>query len=344
MSLQFLKNSLKAIGDLLHSEVWLLKGTEINSKQICTLLYSGKEVHKNYIISLLFEDQHTETALGKISAYHLRRLISHHKNKYDLVCVEGLKLQQWLYQKPCDFFIPMWLQSGVDIPLQARSRSIKDELRRLKKYKLSYRIATTEVEFKHFYHQMYLPTMAKRHAERTIAMDYEAMMQELKINNGQLLLVIMEDLPIAGSIIRMKTKTPNLWSTGILNGDTDYRKTGVTSATYVFCANHLAEHGFKEMDMGLSRAFLSDGVLLYKKKWNSRFSIKGQRGFILKIMNFNKATRSFLKVHPFVHQKNKFLITAVFSEQKQPSPETISKLKSKYHLTGVDQFRHYPLN
>jgi hypothetical protein len=339
--MHLLKTIFKAFSAFWKTEVWELSGLEPQSKTTCTVIYAGHEVHKNYIANLIYNGAHAETLLGTYNFWALRRLINRTKVQYDLVFIEGQNLQQWWYQSANDFFIPLWLGAKAAIPLKVTNRSTKDDTRRIRKYNLDYRLAHTVAEYDHFYHNMYLPSMAQRHEDRAIIMAYDKMMTEITLNGAQLLLVTLDEQTIAGTIILRHGSTPTLWSTGILNADPDYWKTGVASASYVFCAQYLAEQGYKEMDMGLSRAFLSDGVLQYKKKWNARFTAVGRSGFILKVNSLTPASKGFLQRHPFVHRTQDAIYGVVCFESDSETEETLAKKRSRYDLSGFNACRFF---
>ncbi len=341
---QQVKNIIQAGKDFWSANVWLIEGNESKSQSHCSLLFAGTEIHKNYIAHLVFKANYSETFLGNKSAIELKKVLRAGKKEYDIVFIEGLNLHRWFYQKQTDFFIPLWLKAEVDIPLNASNRSSKDDVRRIRKYKLGYRVASSTEDYDTFYHKMYLPTMANRHDDRTIAMDYNSMVNQFQNHGAELLMFTMEDKDISGTIIRHNSALPTLWSTGILNGSPDYWKTGVTSASYYFCAAHLSNKGFTQLDMGLSRAFLDDGVLQFKKKWNAKFSLAGRRGFILKINTYSEVVKQFLQQHPFAFIGDNKLYGAAILRKEDISAETQKRIDTKYKLDGLEKLRLFIYN
>jgi hypothetical protein len=341
---QQIKNIIKAGKDFWITNIWLIKGSESHSQMECTLLYAGSESHKNHIAHLVFKGNCTETHLGQKNALALQKILNSNELNFDLSIIEGLNLHRWFYKKQTDFFIPLWLKAQVDIPLVVSNRSTKDDVRRIRKNNLAYHKATTQNDYDTFYQKMYLPTMSNRHDDRTIAMDYHSMMNQFENYGAELLLFTMEDKDISGTIIRHDGALPTLWSTGILNGSDRYWKTGIASASYFFCSKHLSNQGFKRLDMGLSRAFLNDGVLQFKKKWNAKFAIAGKRGFILKINTYSEAVKQFLKHHPFAFTEDNKLHGAAILPAEDITAETQKRINTKYKVDGLDEFHLYTHN
>jgi hypothetical protein len=185
---------------------------------------------------------------------------------------------------------------------------------------------------------MYLPTIGQRHEDRKILMPYKRMIDEISNHNATLLLVKKDEKSIAGMVILTQESIPVLWSSGILEGELQYRKMGASAATYLFSSQYLAKKEYKNMNMGLTRSFLSDGVLQYKKKWNVQFSSIGIRGFIFKANNYTDCVKGFLTANPFAYVDNKKLNGAIFIDTDDSISEHISKCQSAYYLDTFKEF------
>jgi hypothetical protein len=188
---------------------------------------------------------------------------------------------------------------------------------------------------------MYLPTVISSHKESTIGIDYERMIRLVQNGNCELLLVKNENVSIAGMLI-ITNGMPRLWAAGIRESHPIYRKQGATAATYVFSSQYLSEEGFDKMHMGMSRGFLSDGVLRYKNKWNHEVIGYDTKGFVLKPLHISDGLKGFLMSNPYVYLNKGKLYGAVFVDSnKGYSIGELKQIQESYYnkgLAGIDVF------
>ena len=114
---------------------------------------------------------------------------------------------------------------------------------------------------------MYVPHITRIHGNKSFLVPYHEIKEKAK--DCELLLIKNNKEYIAGLLIRYDSKKniPRLWQLGIKDGNLVYVKAGAMGALYYYALNHLKEKGYKKVNFYLSRAFLNDGVLQYKKKW-----------------------------------------------------------------------------
>jgi hypothetical protein len=135
---------------------------------------------------------------------------------------------------------------------------------------------------------------------------------------------------------------PNLFRSGILNGDRKYINDGAMAALYHFSFIYLAEKGFKKVNVSLTRPFLRDGVLRYKRKWSLRISGSYFNGFALKVFSDSSATRCFLQNNPFIFESNGFLYGAIFANIKELlSSEDIRLIEKEFFIPGLSKLFIY---
>lgn len=342
--MQILKVIKKEFNDFLNINVWILSGHEVNSQEPISVLFTGSEIQKNYITKIIFQSKNEAVFLGVYSIISLLFLIKKPQYKPFLIIIEGNYLHRLFFKKNKDFFIPLWLTSAINIPLIPTNGSTKDDFRIIIKSKLSYHVANSVEEYHFFYYSMYLPTVEIRHQNRKIIMEYSDMLDEILNHGGKLLLIKKEEGYISGVIIVTREEIPRIWSNGILRGDTSLWKIGAITSTYWFSAQYLYEKGFTKMNLGLTRSFLSDGILQYKKKWGAEFAPKSKRGFIIRINNYNESSSFFLKKNPFAYLKNNHLYGAIFIDENTLESESIKKYKSMYLLKSFKKCHFFQFN
>jgi hypothetical protein len=327
--------ALKTLLGALRSEAWILSGSAGAGMATAKLFFLGSIQQKAHLARMFFGDSCDEVSLGKLDL--LRAMIRIHFNldKCDVALIEGGEVHRRLYQGAHDFFIPIWLKSKVELPLLPMSSSAKDDWRRARRAHLSYHVTTEAEALLEFYRAMYLPTIAARHGDSAIPIDERAMMLAVRNKRCELLVVSRAETNIAGALL-LRDSIPRIWANGIRDADPRLWKEGAIAATYMFSAQHLAAQGYKQMHMGMSRAFLNDGVLRYKTKWKHRIIGFDTNGFILKMLRISAGTRALLAANPFVHVDQDGLKGAVFvASDVVEAPDASQRTLSDLSVDGL---------
>lgn len=293
---------------------WVIKGIEKESGASTNILFIGDESTKLYITELLFIRIIEYTYHQEQSKSELFSLYYKNRNNIDLLFINahGDLFKKSHHKKY--FSTPEWINSVTTLPLQESTESIKSDIRKIKNNQLKYRITTNPEELKRFYSEMLIPYMQTRHNEKAIPLDFEAIQKRINKNECILLLVESEREAISGVlIIQEHNKNPLLWRNGLKYGDTTYWKSGAIFATYYFSSEYLHKLGYKHMNLGNTRSFLSDGVLNYKKKWPLTIKSATKSHLLIIPCKISEGTRSFLIKNPIIFNKNKKkLALAVF--------------------------------
>lgn len=335
------KRSITRFLGALRSGVWVIKGAERLTGEPFSLLFVGSEKQKAYVLRVAFNDEYVETDLGKLYAWQILFLLRVNRHDCDVAMIEGGGLHRSIYQNKSDYFLPLWLKSIAATPLRVTGNSLKEDLRVIRKAALRYEVTTEMAKLDDFYNCMYLPTINARHGDTTIETEYSVMEQQIAENQGVLLLVFKDDVSIAGVFVSLE-EIPRLWTLGIRDYKQEYRSYCASTAAYMFAAEYLAAQGYSTMHLGMSRGFLNDGILQYKKKFSQQIIGAGDPGFILKMLRNNKATDNFLSSNPFVYLNEKSLIGAVFLDKEQPESEKgMNRLKKKYEIMGLSGLEFY---
>jgi hypothetical protein len=181
---------------------------------------------------------------------------------------------------------------------------------------------------------MHLPFVTKIHRNGAVVIDYETVKQELR--RCELVFVRKEEERLAGSLIRYSKDRAELWFLGIKDGDLEHVKHGVIAALYYFPILHLRAKGVQSVDFGPSRAFLKDGVLQYKRKWNQKLDGISAHGFVMRPLSIGAAVKGFLCNNPFVFPDGARLNSAIFVDKdEQLSKEFFERASRQYCLNGI---------
>ncbi len=292
----------------LKSDLWMILGKEINSRHELALFFAGSEESKNYLIKSAFGNFYNEQYIGKIWLWRISNVVKKKRINSSLMVTEVYNPLSVFYNKHKYFYVPCWIPLEVDISVEMSSliknRGLKSDLSRIRKNKLNFELTNEPDRFHDFYYNMYVPYTIKAHDNRAVVHQYEYMKEEFK--NCDLLLLKKDQEYIAGILIYYMKNKARLWSSGIKDGNFDYViKDRAKGALYYFSILCLKEKGIKNLSFGYSRAFLNDGVLQYKKKWDSALVGRSERCFLIKPLSKKDGVKSFLLNNPFIFYKKK---------------------------------------
>jgi hypothetical protein len=310
--------------ELFRTDAWIIHGCEARSQSPLSILYAGDPTHKSYIARLVFGDSRSEVHVGKKSIWALRKLVKK-DNDYSLAVIEGHALHVALFKDRHDLFIPMWLESQIETPVTARNRSSVSSLKSIEKNGLTYSVTTAPDQLRDFYYNMHLPTIRGRHGDGAFLDTIQTIMDPVACGDCELLSVQQGNESIAGVLILKNENPPKLWKCGVRDASPLYFKAGGMAGVYAFSSQHLHAHGHATMNLGGTRAFLSDGILFYKTKFGARFRPQGTRGFVLKPLSFSKGLESFLTRNPMLYRDGGLISGAIFTDNENMSPAQLRK-------------------
>jgi hypothetical protein len=330
---------------LLRKDQWFLTGKEVLSKQDLTILYTGIEMHKNYLADLAFGISHLETHVGTRWLWQVPSQVKNDDRNYSLVITEVPKALRMLFRKKNCFYIPCWIIGEMDISDSISSIIKKDDtlqsgLRKIRKHKLQFEITNEVSQFRKFYYDMYLPYAYTRFGKRALTIGYDYLKREFK--DCDLLLVKKDGEYIAGNLVLYGKSGPQLLINGVKDGNLDHLKTGAMAATYQFMCKYLQDKGYKKVNLGGTRAFLKDGVLRYKRKWGLRIIRTMREGFLIRPVSQTAGLYGFLLNNPFVFIDKNRLKGAIFIGADQSLTVDIFKKASRdYYLEGISKLSFY---
>jgi hypothetical protein len=320
---------------------WYLEGCARGSGLPLAILFTGQLENKNYLAHLAFAPSPTERALGRRwigSVFH--RTAMAEDQQPDIRIAELDAWQRRLLRDRFRFFVPCWVGGEIDIAPAVqhirKSKNAKEDLRRIRRDRMTYEIARGAADFEQFYFRMYQPYIAKLYGDRAFSMSYEEMMHQRE--RSELFLVKKDGEPVAGLILRYDAENPRAWSLGIKDGDRALVKAGALRALDYLLFFYLAEKGHAKVHMGASRPFLKDGVLRHKRRIGLRICGSTARGFAISPAAASPAAQAFLVDNPFIFENNGAYAGAVFVDvdsKPAPSAEQLRQWRSEYETPGL---------
>ena len=324
---------------VLRLDFWILQGNEITSKQKLDILYAGTEENRHFLIKLAFDNSYRENYIGKTWLWKITSVVKEKGHHCNLMIIEMPRSFRIFFKNQKCFYVPCWVEGEVDISdencaLIHSNSSVKSDIRRIRKNKLNFEITNELQHFHNFYYHMYVPHITKAHGDTAFIMDYDFL--ENKFKNGDLLLIKKEKESIAGMMLIYPKNKARLLYLGIKDGNSDYVIDGAIGATFYFSVQYLKEKGYKNVSFDLSRTFLKDGVLQYKKKWGLQIVDTSKMGLIIKPLLETSGLRGFFSNNPLIFLGGMKLHGAIFVEDDQSfSKEYFEQILKDYYLKGL---------
>lgn len=321
----------------LRRRTWRLEGKEASSGAPLSVLCSAGGQTRRYLTQLLFGESGREIDLGQLWLWQLCGAGWARKHGCSLVLVQVDPFLRRFLERGDWFFIPLWLGGTTSLPITSEilaSDSVRSDLNAIGKAGLGARVTRDAERFEDFYHHMYVPHVTAAHGASVYVNPYDTM--KARLADSDLVLVHDGERDIAGMMIVYDDSGPRLWSMGVREGDRRYLKQGALAALYHFSLEHLAAKGFHSVSLGLSRAFLNDGVLRYKRKWAQRLTDTTAPKIALRAATDTPASDAFLHNNPFIFETEGKLYGALFLREEDPvTTGTAKRLKRRYFHDGL---------
>ena len=311
---KLIPNRIRTQIGLHYFNAWVLEGRPKGCSDMLRLLLGGIPADKAYTSKRLFDGDVREYYQGR----KMRWMTAAAARKFhcELSITPTGGFAGYPLSDSYEYLIPNWVTAEVELTNEdveeGRSKSRRRDLRQIAKNGLRYELTTDKQVLLSFYDNMYLPTMKSSHGEGALKMGRDQMLQRVKEGKCELLVVTHKQQRIAGSLIAYDREIPRLWSSGILSADRRYLRLGAGNAVYLCSFQYLLKGGYNRVNVGLSRAFLSDGALYFKRRLGISLTGASKRVFALRFFRPSAAVRSCLSANPFVFVDGSALHAAVF--------------------------------
>ena len=299
----------------LRLDQWRLTGREISSQQPLTIFYTGIKQNKCYVAGLAYGEDYQEQFLGRKWLWE----VSFKRQCLDecLAITEVPNSLHSIFSRKIDFFIPGWVEGEIVLPKDIlwfvmHNHSLNTNRKDYLKSRLYPEIVDGSSQLYNFYHHMYVPYIQGVHGDRSFIESYSDMKKIF--SSCKMLLIKKDDMAIAGCLIQGLKKRARLLVLGVKDGNRDFVKQGAIGAIYYFSLKHLFEQGYTNVHLGKSRAFLKDGVLMYKRRWGLKIAGLSETGFTLKVLSGTNGVKGFLCNNPFIFKEKQDLKEALFIE------------------------------
>lgn len=158
-----------------------------------------------------------------------------------------------------------WQGDLAEVPPVNPTRSLLEDLRKLRKRDFRLEHTTARRDWEQFYTGMVLPQARARHGE-SAWVPSPRLLDELA-RGGTLHLVVEGSERVAGACSVRFGDTLWLPLAGIRDGDPARLRQGAGIASMVLILAWAREQGCRRVDLGRTGPFVNDGIQQYKRKW-----------------------------------------------------------------------------
>lgn len=311
-----LSRSLRAGIQFLAAPYYVVSGLERTSRKQLNILWSGPEEHLAYFAQRFFQSgQINSYPVGRRSLRSLDALLSRYHCQIAMVIATKNVLA--LAVSESDLVLPLWIECTVNIDEKhviPKSGDIRRSVRRFKSNDYRCSMSSDAEDLHYFFDAIYLPTIRKSHGEAALPASLQDRLSQFERGDAELMKVLHEGQCIAGLIIDYRKSIPALREIGVLDGSQDLKRRGVIPSLNQYAFEYLQSKGYATASLGMSRPFLDDGVLQFKRKFGPTVSDQSEHNLLIRVAETTAGVRSMLCASPCFSLKDGKLTRTFFQD------------------------------
>jgi len=306
-----------------------------------TVTYGGLGYAEPLLKSLLFTEEPVEREIGRIPVWRPDELVS--ASVGDLTIIESGECLTRKLPRRSAITLPFRVQFILDtrgeweeVEQRFRRDARRNDMRKAIKLGYEYEISHKESDLEMFYHDMYRPTMLKRHGDLADLLPKQEAYQFLR--HGWLFLTKRDGTYVSGGLCLARQGVVGFKEMGVLNGDEQLMREGAVGAMNYLRIRWAREQGFRGVNLGSCWPYLS-GIFRNKRKWGAAVSVppNEHKQIWISIQRDTPAVAHFLNSNPCViidgGRKLKGLI--VDNNSEDVTPETEARWDKLYATPGL---------
>lgn len=343
-----LSHCIEKVRNKIEYDAWIISN-ETQADEKVRMLYIGKDhMDKNFIRNLIFKGKTNEVFLGKVGLIKFIYYFLFPQKKWDFYVLKSRVKICELLKKRKDSIVPVWVTCEIDLDSIDSSywkskRTLKYNLRMMKRGDFGYVISKEEEDFEYFYYKMYEPYIYKKHKELVFHQKYDEMKKSFE--NGELLFIKEGNKKVAGGIIDYKKMDgiPRLTKLGVNDGDFEYVKRGALVALYYYTIQYLKSNNHSHLSLGLVRPFMNDGILRHKLSWGSKVVFEDSSAFLFSIISNKECLKKFFLKSPIITINGKKPALTIFFDQTAAESQYAFKNMEELKTMGLKEIFYSPL-
>lgn len=259
---------------LARADALLIKGRELETGLPVSTAYVGHYDNYAFVLNRIYADYEVVERQEGIHSLHAPRWLDRWTDRATLLFADVELLYNWPFRRASYLRIPQWVRQKYKVPAtwpevmgSFRRNTKKTDLRKVRKFGLTYRITRSESDFADFYHQMYVPYLRERFRDEAIIEPEAKVLRQC--HKGELMQILRGEKIVAAVLLHLlEGRLAYVW-VGVPEGLSEDLFQGAFSAMYYFTILHGYLQGCHDIDFLGSRPLLSDGLFRYKRKWGT---------------------------------------------------------------------------
>ena len=328
------------------SDVFRITAVERHTQQKLTMLYIGGGENLTFLTNLIGESREMHKIKSQCLSITAPYWVKRYGHTADLLIVDLELFYCKLFWSKEWMAVPQWVRQKLEIPntwpellAKFRKNTKKTDLRKIRKYKLGYRLSKKESDFRDFYHHMYKPYLQKRFADEVLIEPEWKVLRQCR--KGELLQIIRHDEIVAAALLHSSEgRLAYVW-VGVPENVSDEMYKGAFSGLYYYTILHGFNLGCQEVDFLGSRPLLNDGLFRYKRKWGTlvQDSPVPRGDILIKANPSSEPVKSFLRHNLFIVRQSRGLNGQLFYDDKPLEAEKLAFFINRYFTRGLNKLK-----
>jgi hypothetical protein len=327
--------------------IWIT-GKEKHSGEPLSVFYYGTLLCYDYLVDAFYAEHSIVTQQEAVSVRAGSRLLAS-ESASDIVVGD----LAWPYHlgiaRKSFLRVPPQISHRIALPgdwpaveqrLSAR-KTTRDELRKVEKFGLTFRITRDAETIDRFYDTMYLPYARRRHAD-LVDVEPREVIQKTGARGG-LIEVLHGGSVVGGGILHRVDHVMRFMWLGIVDGLDAPLQGAVGAALYCFSMRHAIDVGCTEINLMYAPANLNNGIHRYKRKLGARVGNDWPYGqLLMRITSLTPSVVSVFANTPFAAMgEHGALHARIMVSQDGVSADDIRKLGAYYACEGFERIKMF---
>lgn len=329
------------------SRATVYQGTARWSGAPLSLLYVGNGTNRSFLLDALFGEIGPAREMGLLNIWRAAAFVERNHETADLAIID----LPWPYEVNYTddsrvIELPSWIRQKFELSssweetlLRLRKSARTEEMRKIRKYGLTFATTRNPDAINDFYDLMYLPHTQRRFG--TVAPIAPRPYVQYCATQGVLLQILRDGEVIAGSVLcEYAGKLRSLW--GGFAGDDWHELEGATGAIYYYTLLFAFHSGYSEIDYCGSRPLLNDGVFNTKRRWGAAvFDDWALESLLLRINRMSAGVESFLSHNGVIARHGDGLVGKILCNDEPVTAQFVDKAVRRSVNPGLDAINIY---
>lgn len=323
--------------------VAILRGPTRHSERSGTVVVAGHQPWADYLPRRFFACAPQREVVGAVPVWALPACLTRLAVDADITVARVDRVSARLFFEDGYLVVPESVGCRLMLPvdldkLAHASSSVKEDLRNLRRERLTAEVSHREADCEAFYSSMYVPFVKKRHGEFAVIHNLHQLRRAFR--RGGLIWVRRGDQRIAGGLFEQRGDVLRWVALGTAGGDLTLMKQGALAALYIFEIKCAEERRCASIDFGGTPPILNDGLLRFKRKWGVQLADEHQTpyDYLVRWEQPNEQVFNFLADTPLICRNDRGLIgLTALKPQNVTTADQVSTIHRSLWMPGLHE-------